>query len=353
MRKLSNHRLVPVVFLILFAVSLGACRGGGLPDASSETYREAVSAFYTGLAAMQVAEDQRADAKLLQVTELAPGEPAAWANLGLLALRRNDYHTADQRLAQARALASDDSHILLLSGLLEINRGQADAALPYLRQAVALDSTNLKAAYALAQELDRQDAESNDAEVRQLLDQILTVQPDNLAVLIEQARRIAAQGDLAALGPITARLSELAAFWPPEATEQLDALQQALASGDGQRAATQVAFLRNVLLSVLSYRQNLAAVQTPAEQVGEPAQRFLRLPTPRSTPAPPDDSLAFVVEPLLATETTPWRDQLDIVPLPVAFPGNRLGNLGIDDCDGRCGRIQFADPALVPASGLE
>ncbi len=304
--RLPILRPIVLASLGVFMLSLAACGGGGVPDPSSEAYREAVSAFYTGLAAMQVAEDQRAGAKLLQVTELAPGEPAAWANLGLLALRRNDYDGAAEHLAQARALAGDDSHILLLSGVLEVNRGQTGAALGYLRQA-ALDSTNLKAAYALAQELDRQDPAANDTEVRQLLHQIATVAPDNLAVLVEQARRLAAQGDVAALGPLVERLAALAESWPPEATEQLDALQQAVADGDGQRAVTQVAFLRNVLLSVLAYRQDLAAVQTPVEQVGEPAQRFLRLPAPRPTPAPPDDSLAFVAEPLLpAPSETPW-----------------------------------------------
>ena len=291
--------------LAVIVLNLAGCGGGGLPDPSSETYREAVSAFYTGVAAMQVAEDQRADAKLLQVTELAPDEPAAWANLGLLALRRNDYDGADQRLTQARALADDDSDIQLLSGILEINRGQAEAALPYLRRAAALDSTNLKAAYALAQELDRQGDEGSEAEVRQLLDQIMTVQPDNAAVLVEQARRAAAGGDVAALAPLTERLGVLAVSWPPEAVEQLDALRQAVAAGDEASAGTQVAFLRNVLLSVPVYRQNLAAVQTPAEEVGEPTLRFLRLPMPRPTPAPPDDSLAFVMEPLLPAETTP------------------------------------------------
>ena len=303
--RIPTLRLIVLTGLAVMVPALAGCGGGGLPDPSSETYREVVSAFYTGVAAMQVAEDQRADAKLLQVTELAPDEPAAWANLALLALRRNDYDVADQRLAQARTLAADDSDIQLLSGLLEINRGQVDAAFPYLRRAVELDSTNLKAAYALAQELDRQGLEGSETEIGLLLDQIMAVQPDNAAVLIEQARRAAATGNMAALVSIHERLSALSASWPPEAVEQLGALQQAVGAGDAAQAGTQVAFLRNVLLSVPAYRQNLAAVQTPAEQVGEPTLRFLRLPMPRPTPAPPDDSLAFVVEHLLPAETPP------------------------------------------------
>ena len=151
-----SNRIPTRSLIVLLALSLGACgQRSGLPDPSSATYREAVSAFYTGVSAMQVGEDRRAEAKLTQVTELAPDEPAAWANLGLLALRRNAYDEAVEHLAQARALAPDNSHVQLLSGLLESNRGQADAAIAYLRQAVALDSTNLKAAYVLAQEIER------------------------------------------------------------------------------------------------------------------------------------------------------------------------------------------------------
>ena len=291
--------------IVLLILSLGACtQGGGLPDPSSSAYREAVSAFYTGLAAMEVGEDQRAEAKLTQVTELAPDEPAAWTNLGLLALRRNAYDEADQRLTQARALVPDNSHVLLLSGLLESNRGQPDAAVAYLRQAVALDSTSLKAAYALAQEIERQGG--NDDEVFPLLSLILTVAPDNMAALIEQARLAAGRSDAQTLSQATARLADQAALWPPEATEQLDALQQAIAVSDFQQAATQVAFLRNVLLSLPAYRQDLAALQAPIEQVAEPAQRFVRLPDPRPTPAPPDDSLIFAAEPLLEADTAAW-----------------------------------------------
>jgi hypothetical protein len=53
-----------------------------------------------------------------------------------------------------------------------------------------------------------------------------------------------------------------------------------------------------VLARVPEYRQSLAAVKLPAETVGEPLTRPLRLETPSPQPAPPDEAMTFNVEPL-------------------------------------------------------
>jgi hypothetical protein len=80
----------------------------------------------------------------------------------------------------------------------------------------------------------------------------------------------------------------------------MTALQQA-ASGDNPRsAAPQVAFLRNVLARVPDYRQSLNAVKTPAEFVGEPFLKFIKLPSPSSEPAAPDEAISFNAEPINA-----------------------------------------------------
>ena len=138
--------------LVLCCTSLNACRSGdSLPDPSSQTYREAVAAFYTGLAAIQAGVEVIAEEKMLRVTELVPQEPAAWANLGLLALRRTAFDLAAARLHKARTLAPQSSQIQVLSGLLESMQGRLDTARAYLQRAVALEPRNLKAVYALAQ----------------------------------------------------------------------------------------------------------------------------------------------------------------------------------------------------------
>jgi Flp pilus assembly protein TadD len=81
----------------------------GSPDVSSPTYREAVAAFQSGLAAIQSSAEIVAEEKMQRVTELVPQEPAAWANLGLLAFRRTAFDLAAERLQKARELAPENS----------------------------------------------------------------------------------------------------------------------------------------------------------------------------------------------------------------------------------------------------
>src|SRR6476660_9864366 len=82
-----------------------------LPEKSSKEYRDAVSAFYVGLAALQVGDDVHAESRLSQVTQLVPAEPAGWANWGILALRQRNYDAAAQRLEKARDLAPTNDQI--------------------------------------------------------------------------------------------------------------------------------------------------------------------------------------------------------------------------------------------------
>jgi Flp pilus assembly protein TadD len=99
-----------LALLILLAVGFYVRhRANGLPDASSKTYRDAVSAFQISLAAIQVGAEVVAEEQLLRVTALVPQEPAAWANLGLLALRRGTFGVAADRLQRARTLAPENS----------------------------------------------------------------------------------------------------------------------------------------------------------------------------------------------------------------------------------------------------
>src|SRR5258705_92105 len=120
--------------LILLLVFISGCRPNStLPTRSSPEYNELVRTFYIGLAALQVGHDVQADSKLAQFTQLAPAEPAGWANWGLLALRQKNFDTAAERLERARSLAGDNSDIYYLVGLLESSRGKTAEAITALR----------------------------------------------------------------------------------------------------------------------------------------------------------------------------------------------------------------------------
>ncbi|HEU0177543.1 MAG TPA: FG-GAP-like repeat-containing protein [Blastocatellia bacterium] len=289
-----------IILSALLLVGAACERNAGLPKTGSQEYRDLVTAFYVGLAGLQTGEDVRAKEKLTRATEIAPGEPAGWANLGLLAVRQQEFDTAYEKVEKARTLAPDNSQIEALLGLIESRRGKLPEAAAHLKRAVELDPKNLRALYALAQETERQGAETSDAEAQALLQKILETQPDNLAVLLDVTRLAAKRGDGETLKKTVAKLAEKSPSWPDEAKQQMAALQQAASGENPRSAAPQVAFLRNVLARVPDYRQSLNAVKTPAEFVGEPFMTFIKLPSPSSEPAAPDMAISFNVEPINA-----------------------------------------------------
>src|SRR5215207_369241 len=155
----------PLFTGLLLLILLGSCRpANNLPTRSSPQYNELVRTFYIGLAALQVGHDVQADAKLQQFTQLVPGEPAGWANWGLLALRQRNFDPAADRLERARALAPDNDQIHYLLGLLESSRGRSAEAIAHLQRAVEINPRNLIAIFKLAEEIERQGNENNDSE---------------------------------------------------------------------------------------------------------------------------------------------------------------------------------------------
>ncbi|HKX26562.1 MAG TPA: FG-GAP-like repeat-containing protein, partial [Blastocatellia bacterium] len=278
---------------------IAACKtGGGLPVPASSAYREALSAFYIGVGALQATDDLRAKDKLTRFTQLAPGEPAGWVNLAVLAIRQQEFDAAFQHLERARAIVPGNSQVESMLGLVENRRGKSAESLAHFRRAVELDPRNLKALYALAQETERQGGENSQLEARSAIEKILQLQPDNLAAQLELVRMAAKSGDAETTRSLVGRLGSRTARWPPEVNQQFTALQAA-ANGPNVRAAgSQVAFLRNVLVRLPEYRQSLASIKSPTEETGELIDRFLILPTPDYRPAPPDTALAFTPNPI-------------------------------------------------------
>jgi hypothetical protein len=278
------------VIACVLAYPLACPRGLKVSEA---TYRETVTAFYTGLAAMQTSQEVLARKELERVTQLVPEEPAGWANLGLLLMRQQELDAAAPHLQKAAALAGSSAAIERLLALLESRKGRLPEAIGHWRNAAAYDPADLKAPFALAQDLDR-GGDEEAAEAQKTLE-ALAARTDNLAVRLELARIAAKRGDAAALQGALAPLRASSPSWPAPAQEQLRELEGAAANPAG--AATRVAFLKNVLLREAAYRAALAAVSTPRAEVGEPLTRFVRLPNPEPQPAPPDTGLTFAVEP--------------------------------------------------------
>ncbi len=285
------------IWIPVFVLLLARCGGSGLPEPGSDDYLEAVSAFYNGVAAMEVGEELRAEAKLTLVTDLAPDEPTAWANRALLALRRNEFAEAREHLATALEKNDSSSPVLQLAAAAAFVEGRTDAGVKYLRRAVASDSTNVKAVYALFSAL-----EGEGDEAMRLLAQLDVLVPGNMVVLLDQAQQAVNQGGItdALLEAMNTRT-----IWGEQVAGQLEALRAATESNDPRGVTMQLAFLRNVLLSEPVYRQDLATLRVPIEQVGDPLTHFERLAMPVATPSPPDVEMEFVMERFVSTAMPP------------------------------------------------
>ncbi|MDT7810775.1 MAG: hypothetical protein QOJ42_691, partial [Acidobacteriaceae bacterium] len=291
------------------ALLLTGCHPSGLPKPGTKAYLDEVTAFYVGLAALQVGDDVRADSTLEQATQLAPGEPAAWANWGLLALRQGNFDAAAKRLGQAQNLAPDNGQLHYLSGVLESKRGNPAQAIGELRKSVQINPHNLRALYLLAQEVERQGDANGETEFQQLLQQILAAQPDNPAALLELGRVAAKRGDAQTLHSVVAGLNTHAAAWPPEVQQQWTALQAAATGPDPRSAAVRIAFLRNSLMRVPEFRQSLNQIQPTAGNEATPFLRFLLLPSPTFTPPPADTATTFQPAPVIGPAPqagNPW-----------------------------------------------
>jgi len=291
-----------LVLLALVAGAIGMLlRGGGLPEPGSPTYEQVTRAFYRGLSALEVGLLDDARQQFADATVLVPEEPASWANLGLAHLRLGALEEATEPIERALALAPDESDLVLLASRAAAARGGIDAALLLLRQAVALDGGELRARFALADELQRLNTPEADEEALALLDEVVARAPDNLAALVERARIAARRGDVDRLAASRAAIGPLAATWPADVSEWFAAFEAAVDEENFDDAARATTFLRNVLRPVPAFRESLASVQTPVERIAEPLDRFLELEPPPARPAPADATIVFASEPVADT----------------------------------------------------
>ncbi|HKW18784.1 MAG TPA: FG-GAP-like repeat-containing protein [Terriglobales bacterium] len=323
------------------ALLLTGCSRSKVPAKDSPQYQNAARTFYVGLAALQVGNDARADSELAKFVQLAPGEPAGWGNWGMLALRQRNYDAAADRLKRAQDLAPKDGHIKYLQGLLESGRGNSTAAIDDLRSAVELDPQNLRAAYQLAEEVERQGGANSDAQFQQIIENILKVQPNNLAALAELARIQAKRSDQNALRSTVTQIAQQSGNWPPEVKQQLSALQTAAAGSDTRAAATRTVFLKNTLMRVPEYRQALFQIKAPPGDEAQPFTHFVRMESPTFTTAEPDTSISFAAEPVV-DKGGHW-DWVGAISLGGSAPPTLANEEG--------GRVHLATGATFPFPG--
>lgn len=331
----------------------GSCRNLGLPRPGSKSYADLCSAFYLGLAGLQAGEDVRAKEYLTRSTQIAPGEPAGWADLGILQVRQQQFDGALQSVDKARSLDPSESRIEALLGLIESRRGKLTEAAAHFKKAIALDSHNLKAIYSLAEEAERNEGANEQTDAQQLFRQILQEQPSNQAALLDDLRLAAKRGDTAEAHKSLEAVRPLTTNWPDVARQQLTIVEQNLNSGNPRAAAIQVQFLRNILLRVPAYRESLDEIRTPTTLVAQPFTHFLRLPSPNSEAAAPDSQIRFDARPIpqLSQTTATWINAIflnDQNPATLAWADARALYLA----SGASLPLPGAQPAVLSKSGV-
>ncbi|MDQ2801107.1 MAG: tetratricopeptide repeat protein, partial [Armatimonadota bacterium] len=297
-----RRAIVAVVILALFTVAFIGYQRWRINHPSEETYQKTVSAFYSGVTAMNVGDDPNVVPQLLLATQYAPSEPAAWADLGLYELRKSNFDPARQYLEKAHDLAPKNGRIEAMLGQLDDKQGRFDPAVAHYRQAIALDPGDFRARYGLVQALAQQREVGGDAEVQQQLQAILATNPGNIFVLFELMDHAISSGNADLFRQMTAQLIPASTTWKPEILQDFKAVQ-ALAAASNPRAA-RAAFqgMRNQVTPLAAYRQAHNAVEAldaDGNALGlTPLERFVVLPTPPNTPAAPDMALSFAPQPL-------------------------------------------------------
>jgi len=271
-----------------------------------DNYRAMVSAFYTGVIALQVGDDGHALSGLTSATQIGAQEPAAWADLGLYYLRHNSPDEARKALEKAQGLAPKNAQIASLFGLLAAQSQHYDEAVTAYQKAVGVDPSDLSARYALVKALEQQAGPDADAQMRQQLQAIYEAAPDNLFAELELAIPAAKAGDADTARRVVARLATHSASWSPETKDYLRQARKAVAGPNPRPAAFPLQFLQNLLKETPQYQDDAAAIGGAAGTLGTPLERFVSLPSPSPTPAAPDTALKFTPQPLTAPAPGPW-----------------------------------------------
>jgi flavin-dependent dehydrogenase len=328
-RRLPGVGALQVLLVLVLLTLSAACQRQ--PVIADEAYREAVVAFHTGVAAMQTSQEVLAREQLDRVTTLAEHEPAGWANLGLLLLRQQELEPALQRLRRAEVLAPDHAGIQRLLALAAGRNGDLTGAIGHWEKAIAAEPDDPKAAYALALDLERAGGDENEAEALRVIEALAT-RSGNLAAQVEFARLAAKRDDASALQRAVTALEVPAAAWPEDIRTRFAAVKDAAAES-ASSAGRPVAFLKNFLLRLPTYRQAISQVSTPREEVGEPLYAFVVLPNPRPQAAPADTSLSFTLTPVPGVDAgVRWTDAVSLTgegaPAVAAFDGTLLQIIG-------------------------
>ncbi len=239
-------RQVLSTVILALTISISGCRcspnssGNGEPSAD---YSTLVTTFTIGTVALQ-SGDQRAAVGdkvgrdrlfLTKFTQLAPDEPAGWANLGLLELRSNNLSAASTDMSKAEKIAPNNAGIEKLLSLLADRQGDLAGSIAHGKEAVRLAPDDLRAVFALAGEYSRLNSPQGDSDYQAELQAIIDKQPTNLYAALDLAAIAAKRSDAPALQKAMALITVHSGGFDSRSKEYLNILSKAGAGKDCTR----------------------------------------------------------------------------------------------------------------------
>ena len=324
------NKVVSICLLLFLVTGITSCTSG--PDevsTDSDVYIQAVADFYMSIGASQTDDARFAFNKMNDVAQAFPNEAAAWANLGVFAMRQGNYDLAEDRFERARELVPDNTDILFLSSIMESRRGNISSSIDFLREGVQADPDHIRMLFALAAELEREDDVANADEIKETLTSLQGLIPENQVVILELARVAAKEQDQEMSRRYLNKLDELSATWTAENREQLREAFDILDLGDFSELLFELSFLRSGLETQSVFQDDLLTVQLPPTDIGYLITRFLYLPQPEVTVAAADLDMTLERQLLdLPENEAVWVKGVTLLeeapPFPVAISGGEV-----------------------------
>ena len=259
------------------------------PKPGTPDYSKVISLFYKSLAALDAGDTENGPKMLLEFTKIAPFEPAAHANYGLLLLRNSQLDKAAESIKKAQELAPDDVQILMIQALLEKRQGKSQECIDHLKIIVSKDPRNLKAAYGLYEELERLGGPNADKQALPALQAITKDSPDNLFAELEQVRLATKMNDKPNFDAAFTILAKQSTAWRPRWKEIL----KEASTATGPSVTNTLLRLRNVLSENPQYIVDQSKLKDDDKTVGIPLNTMVTIPSPPQTPAPLDLKTKF------------------------------------------------------------
>jgi tetratricopeptide (TPR) repeat protein len=247
---------------------------------SSDTYQKAVNDFRVSLAASQTDESRFAFNKMNDVVLAYPQEAAAWANLGVMAMRQGNRDLSVSRFERALQEQPDHPDILWLFGDAQSRFGASEEAVSYFEQAIValtqsqesaetpvLVLTESLARFRYLSELERLDPVANQAQIQAEFETLRVLESENIAFWTEWAQYAAQQNDLEVLLAYTEKLQSWT-FLPTQAQSFIPQLEKALSDQSTQGLGLQLSLLRSQIEPLERFQRDLARIALPVNDVG-------------------------------------------------------------------------------------